>query len=81
MRFTNKILFAGKTTAINLTKTIHRAITAIGPRVPHTIIITAAPTATNPAPRPHTTLPSLYTVNPSSPYITNSREKITSGIN
>jgi hypothetical protein len=81
MGFTNKTLFAEKITAINLTKIIHRVIIAIDSRVSHTIIIIAALIVINLAPRSHIISSFLYIVNSSLLYITNSREKITSGIN
>jgi hypothetical protein len=64
MKSTDKTFFE-KIKATNPTKIIHRVTTSISPRVPHTITITTAPTATNPTPRPVTaSAPPPYPTNP-----------------
>jgi hypothetical protein len=57
MRSTNQTLRSEKTTAINPAKTIHRATTSIGLRVPHTIIII------NLTPSPHIIITPSYPIN------------------
>jgi uncharacterized membrane protein len=71
MKFINKIFFAEKITAINLTKIIHRVITSIDSRVLHIIIIIIIFIVIN--------LTSRFLIAfTSSFYLINSREKIAS---
>jgi hypothetical protein len=71
MRFIDKIFFAEKITAINLTKIIHRVIISIELRVSHTIIIIVALIVINFASR-------LLIAFLSSLYFINSKDKIVS---
>jgi hypothetical protein len=71
MKFIDKTFFAEKITTINLIKIIHRVVIMIDLRVSHTIIIIAALTVINIAPRSFIASLSFF-------YLINSREKTVS---